>query len=174
MIKICPEGSLKPDAQMEIWRVSIEWGTPICIPGYWEDKTSHGAIVHEWGCYPSGPTTKKCHILYSLREPLKKLLEQGVEQIYEKVPEGEAITRCSLLVVQPKPRHVDVKRPGAQHDTACIDLRVQNKFMKRSRITQGATIEDIAYVMCSVNHLVSTNLLFKFNSKGISFSLYAV
>ena len=44
-------------------------------------------------------------VAYYLQEPLKKLLDQGVEaRIFEEVPPGEAITWCSPLVVQPKPR----------------------------------------------------------------------
>ena len=47
---------------------------------------------------------------YHLQKPLKDWLDQGVkEDIFEKVPDGEPITWCSPLVVQPKPKFKDVK-----------------------------------------------------------------
>ena len=48
---------------------------------------------------------------YHLQKPLKEWLEQGVkEEIFEKVPDGEAITWCSPLVVQPTPKYTEVKK----------------------------------------------------------------
>lgn len=45
---------------------------------------------------------KPSWVPYFLQEPLKKWLEQGVnEDIFEKVPDGESITWCSPIVVQP-------------------------------------------------------------------------
>ena len=42
---------------------------------------------------------------YYLQEPLKKWIDQGLEQdIFEKVKPGEPVTWCSPLVVQPKPK----------------------------------------------------------------------
>ena len=44
-------------------------------------------------------------VAYYLQEPLKKWLGQCVEEeIFEEVPEDEAVTWCSPLVVQPKPK----------------------------------------------------------------------
>ena len=86
---------------------------------------------------------------------MKKLLEQGIEQgIYERVPEGEPVTWCSPLVVQPKPKYAEVKGEDIQPNMirACIDLRIPNSYMQRSRITKGPTIEDFTYVFnnCTV------------------------
>ena len=45
----------------------------------------------------------------SLQKPLNDWLDQEVKyKIFEKVPDGEAITLCSLLIVQPKPKFTDV------------------------------------------------------------------
>lgn len=44
-------------------------------------------------------------VAYYLQESLKKWLGQCIEEkIFEEVPEGEAVTWCSPLVVQPKPK----------------------------------------------------------------------
>jgi len=43
-------------------------------------------------------------------ETAKKWLDQGMrEDIFEKIPDGEAITWCSPLVVQPKPKFTKVR-----------------------------------------------------------------
>ena len=66
--------------------------------------------------------------------------------IFEEVPEGEPVTWCSPLVVQP-----NVKSKFSEPDKddlephmirASIDLRVPNQFMERHRITQGTKVED--------------------------------
>ena len=54
--------------------------------------------------------SKSCPVPYCLQKPLKKWLDQGVrEDIFEKIPDGEAITWCSPLVVQPKPKFTKVR-----------------------------------------------------------------
>ena len=91
-------------------------------------------------------TQKPRPVAYHLVEPLKKWLEIGIrEGIFEAVPRGEAITWCSPLVVQPKPRFVgqEILEPGQIR--ASIDMRVVNEAMKRSRIVQAPVIEDFTF-----------------------------
>ena len=85
---------------------------------------------------------------YHLQKPLKEWLEQGVkEEIFEKVADGEAITWCSSLVVQPKPKYTDVKKEEleSQMIRASIDMRIPNKSMKRSQCVQSPRVEDFIY-----------------------------
>lgn len=53
----------------------------------------------------------------------------------EKVPEHESITRCSQMVVQPKPKH-----PNNNH--VSHDLQVLNKAMQHTRHVQAPITED--------------------------------
>ena len=83
-------------------------------------------------------------VAYYLQEPLKKWLNQCVEeQIFEEVPEGEAVTWCSSLVVQPKPKSNTVNKDKLESHTirASVDLRVPNQFMERNRITQDLLLK---------------------------------
>ena len=85
---------------------------------------------------------------YYLQEPLKKWPDQFVEEeIFEEVPEGEAVTWCSPPVVQPKPKFntVDKEKLEPHMIRASVDLRVPNQFMERNRITQGPIVEDFMY-----------------------------
>ena len=85
---------------------------------------------------------------YHLQEPLKQWIEQGLkEDIFEKVPENEPITWCSPLVVQPKPRFAQTppQELGPHMIRASVDLRVPNKYMERSRITQSPVVEDFIH-----------------------------
>ena len=87
-------------------------------------------------------------VAYYLQEPLKQWLGQCVEEeIFEEVPEGEAVTWCSPLVVQPKPKFntVDKEKLEPHMIRASVDLRVPNQFMERNRITQGPIVEDFMY-----------------------------
>ena len=60
---------------------------------------------------------KPRRVPYKLTEPLKqRLVEFEENDIIEPVPEHEAITWCSPLVVQPKPKKTKDIR-------ACLDLR---------------------------------------------------
>ena len=85
---------------------------------------------------------------YFPREPLKKWLDDCVAQdIIEKVPDGEAITWCSPLVVHPKPRYKNTPKEDLEPHMiqASIDLRVPNKLMERTRISQATIVEDFTY-----------------------------
>ena len=87
-------------------------------------------------------------VAYYLQAPLRKWLGQCVEEeIFEEVPEGEAVTWCSPLVVQPKPKFnaVDKEKLEPHKIRANMDLRVPNQFMERNRITQGPIVEDFMY-----------------------------
>jgi len=56
-------------------------------------------------------------VAYYLQEPLKKWLGQCVEEeIFEEVPEDEAVTWFSPLVVQPKPNFNTVDKEKLAHD----------------------------------------------------------
>ena len=94
------------------------------------------------------PTAQKPrHVSYHLINPLKEWLRKGEEMdIYEKVPENEAITWCSPLVVQPKPKYAMSKGMLEPHMIrASIDMRIPNESMKRSRCVQAPIIEDFTY-----------------------------
>ena len=80
---------------------------------------------------------------YYLQEPLKKWLGHCVdEEIFEEVPEGEAVTWCSPLVVQPKPKFNAVDKKKLEPHMIRVDRRVPNQFMARHRITQGPIVEE--------------------------------
>ena len=90
-------------------------------------------------------TQKPRHVPYYLVVPLKKWLEQGIRQgIFEVVPRGEAITWCSPLVVQPKPKFAKQANLEPHQIRASIDMRLVNAHMKRSRIVQAPLLEDFA------------------------------
>ena len=79
---------------------------------------------------------KPRRVPYLLTDPLKKQLEEFAENdIIEPVPQHEAITWCSRLVVRPKPKNPNVIR-------ACLDLRLVNKSMLRTRQVQAPISED--------------------------------
>ena len=85
---------------------------------------------------------------YYLRDPLKQWIDDCVDQgIIEKVPDGEAITWCSPLVVQPKPRFKNKPKGDLEPHMirASIDLRVPNKYMERNRVSQATIVEDFVY-----------------------------
>lgn len=87
-------------------------------------------------------------VAYHLKEPLRKWLEQGIEEdIFERVPLGEPVTWCSPLVVQPKPKFKDTPREKLEPNMirASVDLRVPNAYMNRNSITQGPIVEDFTY-----------------------------
>ena len=76
-------------------------------------------------------------IAYYLQKPLKKWLERCInEDTFEEVQEGEPVTWCSPLVVQPKLRFgsTDKNQLEPHIIRARIDLRVPNQYMKRHRI----------------------------------------
>ena len=85
---------------------------------------------------------------YYLQKPLKVWLEQCVENgIFEPVPADKPIAWCSPIVVQPKPKHIYVEKDELQSNMirACIDLRIPNKYMEITRITQGPVVEEFVY-----------------------------
>ena len=87
-------------------------------------------------------------VLYHLQKPLKDWLDQGVkEEIFEKVPDGEAITWCSPLVVQPKPKFTEMKSEELESHIirARIDMRIPKQSMKRSQCVQSPRVEDFIY-----------------------------
>jgi len=87
-------------------------------------------------------------IAYYLQEPLKKWLDQATEEgIFEQVPPGETITWCSPLVVPPKPKYASTDREALEPHMirACIDLRIPNKYMERSRVAHNPIVEDFTY-----------------------------
>lgn len=91
---------------------------------------------------------KPRQVPYHLQDPLKKWLIQGMEQdIFEPVPEGEPVTWCSPLVVQPKPKFTSVDKDKLEPHMirASVDLRVPNQSMERTRIVQAPVVEDFIY-----------------------------
>jgi len=79
---------------------------------------------------------KPRRVPYLLTDPLKKRLDEFIEiDIIEQVPQHEAITWCSPLVVQPKPKNPKDIR-------ACLDLRLVNQSMLRTRQVQAPITED--------------------------------
>jgi len=91
---------------------------------------------------------KPCPVSYHLQKPPKDWLDQGVkEEIFEKVPDGEAITWCSPLVVQPKPKFTEMKSEELESHMirASIDMRIPNQSLKRSWCVQSPRVEDFIY-----------------------------
>jgi len=87
-------------------------------------------------------------VAYYLQELLKKWLEQCLgEEIFEEVPDGEPVTWCSTLVVQPKPKFSELEKEDLESHMirAKVDLRITNQFMERHRITQRTVVEDFMY-----------------------------
>ena len=70
---------------------------------------------------------KPCPVPYHLQKPLKDWLDQGVK---EKVPDGEAITWCSPLVVQPKPKFTEMNSEELESSMirASIDIEFQTSL----------------------------------------------
>ena len=87
-------------------------------------------------------------VAHYLQKPLKRWLEQCIEgEIFEEVPEGEPVTWCSPLVVQPKPKFCAMEKENLEPHMirTSMDLRVPNQYMERHRITQGTVVEDFMY-----------------------------
>ena len=87
-------------------------------------------------------------VAYYLQKPLQQWLEEGIEkEIFEKVPPGEAITWCSPLVVQTKPKFAETEKDDLESHMirASIDMRIPNDKMKRSRCVQAPKIDDFIY-----------------------------
>ena len=122
MLKIDPEGTLKETNELRINTVKTLDVSIEAILSEYND------VFQGIGCFREKKTGKKIEVKlemetdanpvaqkprpvpYHLQKPLKAWLDQGVkEEIFEKVPDGEAITWCSPLVVQPKPKFTEVE-----------------------------------------------------------------
>ena len=117
MLKIDPDGTVKETNKLRIKTVKTpDDSIETVLRGYSD-------VLQEIGCFREKNTGKKIEVKlkmetdaklvaqkprpipYHLQKPLKDWLDQGVkEEVFEKVPDGEAITCCSPLVVQPKPK----------------------------------------------------------------------
>ena len=103
------------------------------------DKRNDKEIYGTFNMRPdAAPIAQKPRqVPYYLQEPFKKWIDEGVQgDIFEKGPENEPITRCSSVVVQPKPNFVDTAKELLKPHMirASVDLRVPNMYMDRSRI----------------------------------------
>ena len=79
---------------------------------------------------------KPRRVPYHLIELLQDRIEEFIKNdIMEKVPDHEAITWCSPIVVQPKPKNPKDIRVS-------LDLRLLNKSMLRTRNIQAPITED--------------------------------
>ena len=110
------------------------------------DKNFHIKFTMKPGAVPVAQKPRP--VAYYLQKPLIRWLEQCIEEdIFEEVPEGEPVTWCSPLVVQPKPRFNETDKDELQPHMirASIDLRIPNQFMERSRIAPTPTVEDFIY-----------------------------
>ena len=157
MLKIDPEGTLKETNELRIKTVKTSDDSIEAALSEYSD------VFQGIGCFREKSTGKKIEVKlemepdaepvaqkprpvpYHLQKPLKDWLDQGVnEEIFEKVPDGEAITWCSPLVVQPKPKFTDIKSEELESHMirASIDMRIPNQSMKRSRCVQSPRVED--------------------------------
>ena len=79
---------------------------------------------------------KPRRVPFHLIEPLQDRIEEFIaKDIMEKVPDHEAITWCSPIVVQPKPKNPKDIRVS-------LDLHLLNKSMLRTRNVQAPITED--------------------------------
>ena len=160
MLKIDPEGTFKETNELRIKTVKppadnieallSEYSKVFQGIGCFKDKNTSEKIEVKLEMDPEAiPVAQKPRpVPYHLQKPLKNWLEQGVkEEIFEKVPDGEPITWCSPLVVQPKPKYTDVKKEELEAEMirASIDMRIPNESMKRSRCVQSPKVEDFVY-----------------------------
>ena len=79
-------------------------------------------------------------VAYYLQKPLREWLDQCLKEgIFEEVPQGEPVTWCSPLVVQPKPRFGTTARDELEPHMirASVDLRTST--------WREAVVEDFMY-----------------------------
>ena len=159
MLKIDPDGKLREPNELRIQAVKTEpnglqnmindYSTVFEGIGVSREKTGEEITVKlEMDSEAIPVAQKPRHIPYHLQKPLKEWIEQGVkEEIFEKVPEGEPITWCSPLVVQPKPKYTNIQKEKLEPQMirASIDMREPNRSMKRSRCVQAPKIGDFVY-----------------------------
>ena len=117
-----------------------------CIGKVFDTKNNEVFLVKFSMKADATPVAQKPRpVPYYLQEPLWRWLDECVkEEIFEKVEPGEPVTWCSPLVVQPKPRYFKVSKECLEPHMirASVDLRVPNKHMERSRISQAPVVED--------------------------------
>ena len=159
MLKIEPQGTLKETNDLRIHSVKAAGDVEAILDEYKEvfegigcilDKNTGEEIEVKLEIEPEAtPVAQKPrHVAYHLQEPLKKWLNQGVEEkIFEKVPDGEPITWCSPLVVQPKPKYTEIDKEKLEPQVirTSIYMRIPNRSMKRSRCVQATRVEDFEY-----------------------------
>ncbi|KAL9952955.1 hypothetical protein ACROYT_G040288 [Oculina patagonica] len=141
MLKIDPEGTLKETNELRIKTAKTQDDNIEAV------LDEYSNVFQGIGCFREKSTGKKIEVKlemepdaepvaqkprpvpYHLQKPLNDWLDQGVkEEIFEKVPDGEAITWCSSLVVQPKPKFTDEKNEELESHMirASIDMRIPN------------------------------------------------
>ena len=161
MIQIKPDGSFAETNDLriratrkienpEIRKILEKYSDVFQGIGCIVDKKNQQELYAQFRMKPEAiPLAQKPRqVPYYLQEPLQQWLIQGIEEeIFEPVPDGEPVTWCSPLVVQPKPRFT-----GTPHEKlephmirASVDLRVPNKYMERTRIVQAPIVEDFIY-----------------------------
>jgi len=157
MIQIDPDGSLAEENELRIKSVYHNSEYKELIDKYKDvfdgigqirDKKNNTEIYARFTMKEeAAPVAQKARpVAYFLQEPLKKWLEQGVEDgLFERVPHGDPITWCSPMVVQPKPRYAGVEHLEPHMIRASIDLRVPNKYMERNRIAHNPIVEDFTH-----------------------------
>ena len=157
MLKIDPEGTLREPNDLRIKSVKIQSGEiqdvideySSVFEGIGVFRDSQGEKIEvklEMDPAATSVAQKPRHVPYHLQEALKKRLKQGVEEeIFKKIPEGEPITWCSPLVVQPKPKYAEKETVEPQMIRASINMPIPNQSMKRSRCVQAPKIGVFVY-----------------------------
>ena len=158
MLKIDPKGQFAHENELKIKVVSAGEYSQMCKKykevftgvGKIEDKKNGTSLFAKFTMREDAvPVAQKARpVAYYLQEPLKKQLEMCVKEgIYEKVPNGEAITWCSPLVVQPKPKYKATDREKLEPHMirASIDLRIANRYMEQNRVAQNPIVEDFTH-----------------------------
>ena len=159
MIKIDRDGTLKETNEFRIKSVKptddieallSEYNDNCQGIGCFQDKSTGKEIKVKLEMDPEAiPVAQQLRpVPYHLHKPLKERLEQGVkENVFEKVLDGETITWCSPLVVQPKPKYADIKNEELEPQMirASIDMRIPNEAAQRSRCAQSPRVEDFIY-----------------------------
>ncbi|XP_053380205.1 uncharacterized protein LOC128548778 [Mercenaria mercenaria] len=168
MLMIQPDGSLKKQNELRIPdpvhiksvlnaqnanyidQIMTEYEDVFKGVGKIQDKQTGEEVLVKFSMKPDAtPVAQKPRpVPYYLQDPLKKWIDECIEQdIFERVKNGEVVTWCSPLVVQPKPRYNEIDKMKLEPHMirASVDLRVPNKFMERSRILQSPIVEDVTY-----------------------------
>lgn len=151
MLKIDPEGTLKETNELRIKFVKNPEDSIEAI------LSEHSDIFQGISCFRDKNINKNIEAKLEMdpdAEPVAQKpclycityrkhqgwLDQGVKgEIFKKVPDGEAIMWCSLLLVQPKPKFTDVKNEELESPfiRASIDMRISSQSMKQSWCVQS-------------------------------------